>query len=107
MGQIGTVQTLYVLSMETVGKSKRAICGTAMKIFFTCGQIHLAIVSWSLGDWRKIQLVITLPYLIFITYFQLLPQSIRWLLVKRKFSQARLQLDIMARRNNVEALDDH
>merc|ERR1719300_33520 len=106
MGQVGVFQTVFVLGIELVGKSRRVFCGIVIEYFFVLGELFLAVVAWYYKDWRKIQLVTVAPGLIFITYYFLLPQSLRWLILKGKFSKARMELDKLCRGNKVELLTD-
>lgn len=106
MGQVGVFQTVYVLGIEVVGKSKRVFCGIVIEYFFVAGEILLGLVAWYFKDWRQIQLVCILPGILFFSYYFILPQSIRWLIQKGKFSTARKELNKIAKGNNVTLPSD-
>jgi len=106
MGQVGVFQTVYVLGIEVVGKSKRVFCGIVIEYFFVAGEILLGLVAWYFKDWRQIQLVCILPGILFFSYYFILPQSIRWLIQKGKFSTARKELNKIAKGNNVALPSD-
>merc|ERR1719342_167204 len=101
MGQIGVFQTSFVVGLELVGASKRVICGIIIQIFFVIGMLYLAFVAWIFRRWRQIQLAIILPGIIFLTYYFFLPESIRWLLIKKKYKKAFKIIKLLAKRNCV------
>jgi len=106
MGQVGVFQTVYVLGIEIVGKRKRVFCGIVIEYFFVMGEVLLAVVAWYLRDWRKIQFFSIIPGVLFLSYYFLLPQSIRWLVLKRKYSKAKNELEKIAKGNNVPMPND-
>jgi len=106
MGQVGVFQTVYVLGIEIVGKSRRVFCGIVIEYFFVLGEILLALFAWYFKDWRKIQFICILPGLVFFSYYFLLPQSIRWLILKGKYSKARIELEKIAKGNKVALPSD-
>jgi len=101
MGQVGVFQTVYVLGIEMVGKSKRVFCGVVIEYFFVLGEVLLALIAWYFQDWRKIQFLCVIPGILFFSYYFLLPQSIRWLVLKGKYSQAQEELKKIAKGNKV------
>eukprot|EP00092_Neocalanus_flemingeri_P015702 GFUD01016996.1.p1 GENE.GFUD01016996.1~~GFUD01016996.1.p1 ORF type:complete len:560 (-),score=145.92 GFUD01016996.1:221-1900(-) len=101
MGQVGVFQTVFVLGIEIVGKSKRVFCGVVIEYFFVLGEILLAVVAWYFKDWRKIQFVCVIPGILFFSYYFLLPQSIRWLVLNGKYSKAQEELKKIAKGNKV------
>ncbi|KAK7494050.1 hypothetical protein BaRGS_00014708, partial [Batillaria attramentaria] len=63
----------YVLAIELFPVHHRASAGT------------LAEIAW---DWRLIELAISVPSVLAISYFWLVPESLRWLLVRGRTKQA-------------------
>ena len=51
-----------------MGPSKRIYTGTIMQMFGATGGLYLIIMSDLLRDWRKIQLVIGVPGVVYIAY---------------------------------------
>lgn len=101
MGQVGLFQTTFVIAVELVGPSKRVFCGIAIEYFFVLGELYLALVSWYFRKWRYIQLANVLPGVLFFSYYFIMPESIRWLLTKKKYNKAHDILQKLATRNNV------
>ena len=54
--------------MEFVGPSKRIYAGAIMQMFGATGGLYLILMSDLLRDWRKIQLVIGVPGVVYIAY---------------------------------------
>ena len=102
MGQVGMFQTAFVLGIELVGPNKRTLCGILIEFVFVMGELYLALVAWQFRDWRKIQLACALPCLLFFSYYFLLPESVRWLLTKKKYRQVQARLERLAAGNQVE-----
>lgn len=102
MGQVGLFQTVFVLGVECVGPGYRVLCGVVIEFFFVLGEAMLAGFAALLRDWRHLQLAATLPGLAFLSYYWLLPESLRWLLLTGRYSRARAQLARLARGNGVE-----
>ena len=100
--QVGLFQTTFVLGVELVGPSKRVLCGIVIEFFFVSGELYLALTAWYFRQWRRIQLANVLPGILFLSYTVLLPESVRWLITKKKFPEAFKTLETVAKRNNVE-----
>ena len=60
---------LLIAGTELVGPSKRAFAGIAIRIFYSIGMMLLAILAWLLREWPHIELVISVPPIIFLVYF--------------------------------------
>ena len=106
MGQVGLFQTAFVLGVELVGPSKRVLCGIVIEYFFVLGELYLALVAWYFQHWRYIQLAVVLPGVLFFSYYFILPESVRWLLLKKKYNQANLILQTVASRNKTNLPSD-
>ncbi|XP_023344116.1 organic cation transporter protein isoform X2 [Eurytemora carolleeae] len=104
MGQVGLFQCSFVLGIELVGRNKRVFCGIIIEFFFVFGELILALAAWILRDWKKIVLSYSVPGLLFFSYYFFLPRSIRWLISKRRFKEAELELQRIAKWNGVEPL---
>lgn len=84
----GTMVTSFVLTMELVGPQYRESVGIIYQIPFNLGHLSLALFGYYLRDWDKFQLAISLPSILFLSYYFLLPESPRWLLTKGKHTEA-------------------
>lgn len=74
----------YVPGVELVGKKKREVTGMVLNYFYAVGEAIIALIAWLARDWVTLQLVISAPPLLFVSYYWLVPESVRWLLAKEK-----------------------
>lgn len=112
--------------MEMVGPSKRLVAGVVCQMFFSTGYILTAAFVYFIDDWRKLQLALTLPGLVFLCYWwyvlinlilnvfishtllllRFIPESARWLLTKNRLQDAKALIKIQAKENKVDMSDD-
>ncbi|VDM96737.1 unnamed protein product [Thelazia callipaeda] len=77
-----------VIGMELVGPSKRKIASVISGIFFSFGQILLGCLAYFIRDYRYLQLAISLPALVFMCYWWIIPESARWLISQHQYEKA-------------------
>lgn len=66
---------------------------------FALGQVVLGSVAWVIRPWRYMILALHIPCFLIISYYWLLSESVRWLISKQKFEEARKVLENVARVN--------
>lgn len=93
--------TSFVLVMELVGPSHRTALGLLYQIPFNFGHLSLAGLAYLLRDWRHLQLAISLPSLLLLTYQFILPESPRWLLATGKTENAEKIMVRIAKANRL------
>ncbi|XP_030260326.1 solute carrier family 22 member 2 [Sparus aurata] len=102
----------YVLITELVGVEYRRTVGVLYQMFFSVGILILPLLAYYITDWRWLQVVITVPYIIFLSYYWFIPESPRWLLSQNQKSKAVKITEDMAKENkmtlskNIETLAD-
>ncbi|TDH00701.1 hypothetical protein EPR50_G00191080 [Perca flavescens] len=102
----------YVLITEIVGVEYRRTVGVIYQMFFSIGILILPLLAYFITDWRWLQVVITVPYILFLSYYWFIPESPRWLLSQKKKSRAVEITEAMAKENkmtlskNIETLRD-
>ena len=99
VGQLGIFQTCFIMAVELVAKEKRVMCGIVIEYFFVAGEIFLAGMAYALRDWNHILLVSTCPIILFLLYWPVLPESVRWLLVNKKIGYAENEIYRISRWN--------
>ncbi|CAD5226168.1 unnamed protein product [Bursaphelenchus xylophilus] len=77
-----------VIGMELVGPSKRKVASIFTGIFFALGQMFLGITAYFIRDYQYLQLAISVPALVFLSYWWLIPESARWLVSQRRYEDA-------------------
>ncbi|XP_063079304.1 solute carrier family 22 member 2 isoform X2 [Engraulis encrasicolus] len=102
----------YVLITELVGVEYRRTVGVLYQMFFSVGILLLPLIAYYIVDWRWLQVVITVPYIIFLSYYWFIPESPRWLLSQNNSKKAIEITEAMAKENgrtlskNIENLKD-
>ncbi|GBP82663.1 Organic cation transporter protein [Eumeta japonica] len=84
----GTMVTSFVIIMELIGTRYRDAVGILYQIPFNLGHLSLALFGYYLRDWDKFQLAISLPSVLFLSYYFLLPESPRWLMTTGRTDEA-------------------
>ncbi|XP_070567961.1 organic cation transporter protein-like isoform X1 [Ptychodera flava] len=70
----------FVLATEFVGPSRRSRVGMMYCLFYSVGYMLLTLLAYFIREWWILQLVISLPNLLLLTYWWIIPESPRWLL---------------------------
>ncbi|XP_056150935.1 solute carrier family 22 member 2-like [Lampris incognitus] len=102
----------YVLITELVGVEYRRTVGVIYQMFFSVGILLLPLLAYFITDWRWLQVAITVPYILFLSYYWLIPESPRWLLSQNNSSKAVEITEAIAKENkktlskNIETLRD-
>ncbi|CAL1539490.1 unnamed protein product [Lymnaea stagnalis] len=97
----GMFASAFVMCLELVQPKDRKVPGLVIQVFFTTGEILLAVSFYGLRDWRWAGLVITAPATFFLFYVWLVPESLRWLMLKKKYDKASKILIRIAKINGV------
>ncbi|XP_026744580.1 organic cation transporter protein-like [Trichoplusia ni] len=93
----GVYSTAFILALEMVGLDKRVLGGNLISSTFALGQVLTAGVAWLIPYWRTYLVVIYAPSVLFISYYWLIEESVRWLLsVGNKKEAARIIFKVAA-----------
>lgn len=98
----GVFLVAYVIAMEMVGASYRLFAGVVVQMFFSVGFMLTAGFAYFIHDWRWLQIALTLPGLLFMCYYCIIPESARWLLSKGRKEEAFVIIKKAAKENKVE-----
>ncbi|KAK2855939.1 hypothetical protein Q5P01_004674 [Channa striata] len=111
-GVKGSWMVAYVLLTEIVGVEFRRTVGILFQAVFSVGILLLPLLAYFITDWRWLQVVITIPYILMLSYYWFVPESPRWLLSQNKTSRAVKITKSIAKENknslskNIESLTD-
>ncbi|XP_061167201.1 organic anion transporter 3-like [Saccostrea echinata] len=94
--------TTYVMVTEMFPASNRSFPSVGINCSWGIGLVVLAVMGYFIRDWRTLQLVISVPNFLTIIYAWFLPESIRWLIAKKKYNQAKTVAKFAAKVNNKE-----
>ncbi|XP_013138269.1 PREDICTED: organic cation transporter protein-like isoform X1 [Papilio polytes] len=78
----------FVICMEVVSGRWRTYIPVLYQLPFGLGNVVLALFSYWLRDWRKIEFALATVSLIYLLYWFWLPESPRWLLAVGKYDEA-------------------
>ncbi|XP_012282899.1 organic cation transporter protein isoform X2 [Orussus abietinus] len=101
----GTMVTSYVICMEIVGTKWRVVITVLYQIPYSLGHMSLAGLAFLFRHWQHLQLAITLPSIILLGYWWVVPESPRWLLAVGKQRAACKILQKAANVNGVKNKD--
>nr|KAG5701350.1 hypothetical protein BaRGS_006124 [Batillaria attramentaria] len=79
----------YVLIVETFDSKTREYPALSLQFFWAGGIMSLSLFAYLLPEWRYLQMTVSLPQVLTVAYFWLLPESLTWLLVKGKINRAK------------------
>lgn len=102
----GVFLVAYVIAMEMVGPKYRLFAGVVCQMFFSTGYMLTAAFAYFITDWRNLQIALTVPGVVFISYWWFIPESARWLLTKNRLPEAIKLIQIAAKENKVKVTDE-
>lgn len=91
---------MYIIYLF-VGTKWRTTLGVLYQIPFNMGHLSLAGLSYLLRDWKYLQIAISLPSVILVTYYWILPESPRWLLAVGKVEESIEMMEKAAKHNHL------
>ncbi|KAK4814350.1 hypothetical protein QYF61_016308 [Mycteria americana] len=104
MGQISNYVVAFILGTEILGKSVRIIFSTlGVCIFFAIGYMLLPLFAYFIRDWRMLLLALTVPGLLCIPLWWIIPESPRWLISQGRYKEAEVIIRKAAKINGIPA----
>ncbi|CAG9822517.1 unnamed protein product [Phaedon cochleariae] len=105
LGTSGVYPLAFIFGVEMVGKRKREVTGIVLNYFYAIGEAVVAPIAWYTQDWVQIQLIVSVPAILFLGYYWVIPESVRWLLANRRKHDAKKIVFKVARINRVVLSD--
>lgn len=87
--------------MEITGVKWREVISIFYQIPFNLGHLTLPGFAYFIRDWHYLQLALSLPSIILISYYWLVPESPRWLFTAGRIDEAAKVLEKSARMNKL------
>ncbi|XP_034829491.1 organic cation transporter protein-like [Maniola hyperantus] len=98
----GTISAAFIIATELVGPKYRVITGATTSAMFALGEGVLGGIAWLISPWRYVIMATTIPCFLFVSYYWLITESVRWLLSKEKYAEAKTILHTFARVNKTQ-----
>ncbi|XP_076469523.1 organic cation transporter protein-like isoform X2 [Babylonia areolata] len=104
VGAVGSAIYLsgFVLVVELVGPQKRTRAASVLTIIWLMGPFLLDVLSFLLRQWRYLQIASVSPLVLCLGHWWLLPESPRWLLMKKKTKAALTVIQKVAHVNKIQ-----
>ncbi|XP_078577475.1 organic cation transporter protein-like isoform X1 [Branchiostoma floridae x Branchiostoma japonicum] len=85
-----TVSTLalFVMVQELVSADKRSVVGMVIWVPHALAYVLLPGIAYFIRTWMWLQIAITMPFLFFIPFWWLMPESPRWLISRNRHGEA-------------------
>ncbi|XP_073507308.1 solute carrier family 22 member 4-like [Phyllobates terribilis] len=104
MGQISNYVAAFILGSEILGKSARIIFSTlGICIFFAIGYMILPLFAFFIRDWRTLLMALTIPGLLCVPLWWIIPESPQWLITQGRIEEAEAIIRKAAKQNKVTA----
>ncbi|XP_029469587.1 solute carrier family 22 member 20-like [Rhinatrema bivittatum] len=95
----GVLLNTISLILEWMPPKGRTLVATLFGYGFTSGQLVLAGLAYGIRDWHWLQFTVSVPFFLFFLYSWWVPESSRWLILKKKPHLAMRNLQKVARIN--------
>lgn len=102
VGTSGVYPLAFIIAVEMVGPKKREMSGIVLNYFYAVGEAAVGVIAWLCHDWVTLQLIVSVPPLIFFAYYWMVPESVRWLIARNDIEKAKKVVMKAARINGVE-----
>ncbi|XP_062531461.1 solute carrier family 22 member 1 [Bombyx mori] len=95
----GTFSSAYIFAAEFVGPKYRVLTSATCTAMYSVGQVTLGSIAWLVQPWRTLIMVLHIPCFFTVSYYWILSESVRWLLSKQRFDDAKIVLERVAKTN--------
>lgn len=88
VGTAGVYPLAFIIGVEMVGPKKREMSGIILNYFYAVGEAAVGLIAWLCHDWITLQLLVSVPPLLFFVYYWMVPESVRWLIARNDIDKA-------------------
>uniref|UniRef100_U5EJR4 Putative synaptic vesicle transporter svop n=1 Tax=Corethrella appendiculata TaxID=1370023 RepID=U5EJR4_9DIPT len=92
----------FILAMEMADGKFRAYIGIIMMLFSSFGYLTLALFAYLVTEWRVFQILISLPGLVFLSYWKIIPESPHWLITNNRKDDLTKWIEKVAKYNGIK-----
>ncbi|GFR85905.1 solute carrier family 22 member 6-A [Elysia marginata] len=97
----GLQTSAYTLIMELFGPKDRPFAGIMAELFFGVTFMILAGLAYGLRHWQHLQIAASLVAVVTLFYPWVVPESLRWLIMKGKLEKAEKQIQRICKTNKI------
>lgn len=87
--------------MEIIGTKWRELVSVLYQVPFNLGHLTLPLFAYYLRDWHHLQFALSIPSILLISYYWLVPESPRWLFTVGRVDESSAVLEKAAAFNNL------
>ncbi|KAM9804525.1 solute carrier family 22 member 4-like [Neosynchiropus ocellatus] len=103
MGQITSYVVIFVMGSELlVGSTRVIFSNVSLPFSYVFGMMLMPCTAYLVRTWTRLSLIMTVPGLLCVPFWWLIPESPRWLLSCGRLEEAELMLRSAALMNRVE-----
>lgn len=106
IGTAGVFPLAFIIGVEMVGPKRREMSGIVLNYFYAIGEALVGLFAWWCKDWVALQLIVSVPPLLFIGYYWIVPESVRWLIARNDIRKAGKIVKKAAKTNGVTLSKD-
>lgn len=97
--QMSSVNIINFAALEIVEPSKRVLAGTLAAMSYSLGEMIIGFAQFLTMDWKNTIRILYTPFLLVFSFYWIVPESVRWLLSKKRPDEAVNVLQKMAKLN--------
>lgn len=87
--------------MEIIGTKWRELVSVIYQIPFNLGHLTLPLFAYYIRDWERLQFALSIPSVLLISYYWLIPESPRWLFTVGRVDESVKVLEKAAKFNKL------
>lgn len=87
--------------MEIIGVKWRELIGVLYQVPFNMGHLSLPLFAYFIRDWRSLQFALSIPSVVLISYYWLIPESPRYLFTTGRVEESIKVLEKAAKFNKL------
>lgn len=91
--------------MELIGVKWRELVSVLYQVPFNLGHLTLPLFAYYIRDWQHLQFALSIPSVILISYYWLIPESPRWLFAVGRVDESVKVLEKAAKCNKLPIED--
>lgn len=101
-GTTGIYFSAFILIIEMIDRNKREISAVLLNYFYSAGGALVGITAYYERNWRNLIYWVSIPSFLFISFYRIIPESMRWLISNKLHASAYKVAQKVAKDNQKE-----